>query len=489
MVRRAVVDGLPVLARVVPDLRLPRHAEATADRVRTLLDEHRIDHWALPLRRPTLVLRDRDRAAVLRRLRALGPAWYVEPLGASGARTGRITRVAASRLPARARGLALWECCVATAGSTFGAGAAQRVELHFWRELPDGALAGQVHNGLVDRARPEQLGRSGSVPAALAGRPLDRVDFPIDLVYTWVDGSDPAWRRDLTAAVAAADPARLTERATDPARFADHDELRYSLRSVEQFAPWVNHVWIVTAGGRPGWLRPDHPWITVVPHREIWPDGDGLPTFNSHAIEACLHRIPGLAEHYLYLNDDMFLGRPVPPELFFHGNGVGRLFRSRGTVDLDPPTAGEVASTTAAKNTRRLFLDRFGVAAGSKFLHTAVATRRSVMERLEAEFPDVFAATRRARFRTVTDVAAAGSFYLTYADLTGAAVPGSIRYEYVDPATAEGRGKLARLARARDADTFCINDGHTPDADPARTAAVIRDFLQRYLPVPGSFES
>ncbi len=226
----------------------------------------------------------------------------------------------------------------------------------------------------------------------------------------------------------------------------------------------------------------------MVSHAELWPDGDGLPTFNSHAIEACLHRIPGLAEHYLYLNDDMIIGRPIDPELFFHPNGIGRFFRSRSTLDLEPPAAGEVASTTAAKTARRLLQDRLRVTTFGKFFHTAVATRKSVITELEAEFPEVFAATRRARFRTTDDVAAAGSFYLDYAYAVGAAVPGSIRYDYVDPSTPEGAGRLDRLARTRGADSICINDGHSPDADPARTDRVIRQFLRRYLPVPGRFE-
>ena len=38
-----------------------------------------------------------------------------------------------------------------------------------------------------------------------------------------------------------------------------------------------------------------------------------LPTHNSHAVESQLHHIPGIAEHFLYSNDDMFFGRPLQP--------------------------------------------------------------------------------------------------------------------------------------------------------------------------------
>ena len=66
----------------------------------------------------------------------------------------------------------------------------------------------------------------------------------------------------------------------------------------------------------PDWLDTAHPQIEIVDHRAIFPDRRFLPTFNSCVIETFLHRIPGLSSHYLYFNDDMFLGRPVVPEDF-----------------------------------------------------------------------------------------------------------------------------------------------------------------------------
>lgn len=48
-----------------------------------------------------------------------------------------------------------------------------------------------------------------------------------------------------------------------------------------------------------------------------------LPTFNCNPIELNFHRIPGLAEKFVYFNDDMFLLRPVEPEIFFK-NGLPR---------------------------------------------------------------------------------------------------------------------------------------------------------------------
>ncbi|XP_061181061.1 N-acetylglucosamine-1-phosphotransferase subunits alpha/beta-like isoform X2 [Saccostrea echinata] len=100
-------------------------------------------------------------------------------------------------------------------------------------------------------------------------------------------------------------------------RFEDNDELRYSLRSVEKFAPWIRHVFIVTNGQIPHWLDLENPRVTIVTHEEIFPNKSHLPTFSSPAIEANIHRIPGLSKKFIYMNDDVMFGKEVWPEDFF----------------------------------------------------------------------------------------------------------------------------------------------------------------------------
>ena len=99
-------------------------------------------------------------------------------------------------------------------------------------------------------------------------------------------------------------------------RYADYEQLRYSLRSLEKYAPWVRRVFLVTSGQIPYWLDLDNPRLEIVTHRQIFEEGD-LPTFSSPAIESNLHRIPGLSQRFLYFNDDVFLGKEVWPEDFY----------------------------------------------------------------------------------------------------------------------------------------------------------------------------
>ena len=109
-------------------------------------------------------------------------------------------------------------------------------------------------------------------------------------------------------------------------RFEDNDELRYSLRSVEKHAPWVRHIFIVTNGQIPSWLNLDDERVTVVSHSDIFVNKSHLPTFSSPAIESHLHRIPGLSEWFIYMNDDVLFGRDVWPDDFVTASGAQKVY-------------------------------------------------------------------------------------------------------------------------------------------------------------------
>lgn len=137
------------------------------------------------------------------------------------------------------------------------------------------------------------------------------ITFPIDAVYTWVDGSDPAWlaRRQTMLERMASSGVPVRETNINECRFQDNGELRYSLRSLARFAPWVRRVYLLTDNQKPQWL--DEGSVRLVRHEDVFPPDSLLPVFNSRAIESVQHRIPGLAEHFISLNDDFLLGRPV----------------------------------------------------------------------------------------------------------------------------------------------------------------------------------
>lgn len=135
----------------------------------------------------------------------------------------------------------------------------------------------------------------------------------IDLVYLWVDGSDPDWQAKRDAFIGNADE---NVSANCKGRYADNDELKYSLRSVEKYASWIRKIFIVTDNQTPDWLDATNPKISIIDHKDIMPK-ESLPCFNSMLIEYFLHKIPNLSEHFLYANDDMFINKPISPDTFF----------------------------------------------------------------------------------------------------------------------------------------------------------------------------
>ncbi len=152
----------------------------------------------------------------------------------------------------------------------------------------------------------------------------DALMFDIDAVITWVDGSDPQLAAKRERYLSNADTP-LHDNGTNPHRWVCSDELNFCLRSIANHAPWVRKIWIVTDGQIPelnGLSDAIADKITIIDHRDIFAGYENaLPTFNSLSIETMLWRIDGLAEHFLYFNDDVFLTAPTQPNDFFAGNG------------------------------------------------------------------------------------------------------------------------------------------------------------------------
>ncbi len=135
-------------------------------------------------------------------------------------------------------------------------------------------------------------------------------ECPIDFVITWVDGQDEAWRKQK------AGYSHTEEEDDSEERYRDWGLLKYWFRGVEEFTPWVRKIHFVTWGHLPAWLNTEHPKLHVVRHEDYIPK-KFLPTFNSNVLEIYLHHIQGLAEQFVYFNDDMFFLRPMKSTDFF----------------------------------------------------------------------------------------------------------------------------------------------------------------------------
>ena len=222
---------------------------------------------------------------------------------------------------------------------------------------------------------------------------------------------------------------------------------------------------------------------------EFFADPSVLPTHNSHAIEAQLHRIPGLAEHFLYSNDDMFFGRLVEPELFFTSAGVSRFVECEVRIGAGAPAPARSGHDNGLRVNRELLRGRFGRTIVRDLEHCATPLRRSVMAELEQTFPDDFARTAASRFRSATDVSVTNSLYHYYALMTGRAVTTKRpRVRYVQTTLTDSLRRMERLANRTDIDMFCLNDGGPAQIPEEVRVHALRTSLERMFPVRAPWE-
>lgn len=308
----------------------------------------------------------------------------------------------------------------------------------------------------------------------------------IDLVYLWVDGDASGFKACLD---------RFRESptsATAANRFRDNEELRYSLRSVELHAPWVRNIFIVTNGQAPVWL--DRSGVTVVRHEEIFPDTSVLPVFNSNAIEACLHRVPGLSRHFLYMNDDMFLGRDTEPEVFFHSDGTPRVFLVTGFLH-DQADIGDVNSRSIAY-TQDVVARKFGRRVPRfYFAHAPLVLDRDLIAELVDVLPVEARQTTGHRFRHPQDLNMRVLYNCQMLETRGGETlplgmlerDADFMFLQLGPRFRRNLRQLKALRRTRPR-FFCINDDMEDNKHVWASQFALRKTLKHMFPEPSSHE-
>ena len=330
----------------------------------------------------------------------------------------------------------------------------------------------------------------------------------IDFVLAWVDGNDPEWLREknrYAAQLLGEEPAD-----TGDYRYRDWDLLRYWFRAVEAYAPWVRKIHFVTCGQKPLWLDETHPKLHLVHHRDYIP-AQYLPTFNSHTIELNLHRIEGLAEQFVYFNDDNFLTRPAKPENFFV-DGLPRDVFALDAIYFASGSAGYYNGNDITvindnfkkevqykKNRKKWFSPGYGLARnyrtialmpwrwfpGFYYQHLANSflkqTFRTVWEKAE----DVLDATCQCRFRSSMNVNQWLFKFWQLAD--GTFAPGVTKEGECFHVHELGVEKIVKAIRNQEYVQICINDTSLT-TDFEKKKEEIRAAFEEMLPKKSSFE-
>lgn len=308
----------------------------------------------------------------------------------------------------------------------------------------------------------------------------------IDLVYLWVNGNDPQWRAKRNNVIGVPEEGSAVN---CEGRYADNDELKYSLRAVEMYAPWIRRIFIVTDNQTPEWLDSSNPKIQIVDHTEIMPP-QSLPCFNAILIEHFLYRIPELAEHFLFANDDMFINRAVQPSDFFGSDGFPiirfnrRPFR-KVTLYLKETMLKRPISNynLSIQNAARLVEKRFGTYFGSKTHHNIDAyLKNDYRHTYEEIFKEDIEPTLTNHIRSDNDIQRNLYSYV-------AIIQKRAHLQYVSNKTSfkfhiDNPDHYRKLERCNPM-LFCMNDSqYATDADRER----VTEYLQMRFPQKSGFE-
>lgn len=327
----------------------------------------------------------------------------------------------------------------------------------------------------------------------------------IDVVYLWVNGSDPKLLQDYE---------RLTEFKQirmDPKhkpggqRFRQFDELKYSLRSLELYAPWFRRLYLVVAGPSqtPTWLNTSHPKLFVQFHGDIFPGKHCLPTFNSRAIESNIFRLDGLSENFVYFNDDFFLLRPVYPSDFLEvaDSGVKHLLYldrnipTPGGDDLRPYQNNHFKGALARGN--RILDIYFPIVTRHYFRHVPRLLNRKWFAELYnlEKAAQALTETSSHHFRSPEDVHPLHLYFhyilQKYPERTKVVshLTATLTTKYITLKNnlKKFQGKLNTLKWWPFYKFLCINDNAGDDPDQ-QVLAAFQEFLVSSFPLPSSFE-
>lgn len=306
----------------------------------------------------------------------------------------------------------------------------------------------------------------------------------IDLVYLWVNGNDPEWITRRNAFIGKP----TTRQENCKGRYADSGELKYSIRSVQQNAPWIRKIFIVTDHQVPEWLDTTNPRVQIVDHTEIMP-AECLPCYNSALIEQFLDRIPDLSEHFLYANDDMFINKPITPSTFFAADGLPILYMNRKPLRklglwfrehiLGKPLSQYIQTI---KNASLLAEKYYGSYNGDKLHHNIDAYQKSTLALINQKFSGPLSAMHSHHMRSANDIQRC--FY-SYAAL--AEGRGHLRYigqRFSFRLHIDNRKHYQKFKHYNPV-LFCINDSEYA-TDEDRTIAI--QFVSKLFPHKSQFE-
>jgi len=223
----------------------------------------------------------------------------------------------------------------------------------------------------------------------------------IDAVILWVNGNDDKHKIKISNYVDNKSEISLTKFRT---RFDQVNEIKFTIDSILKFAPYIENIHIITDEQTPEFLEKIdnndyYKKVSIVDHKVVFKDFEQfLPTFNCRPIETCMHRIPGLAEHFIYFNDDFFLIKHTKPTDFFR-NGLPVLRGKWLKFDKDIFYKKFKKIRVGHKKAQQKAAQLIGLKKYYNFKHTPHPLRKSTFKTYFNNNPNIFIENIKYRFR------------------------------------------------------------------------------------------
>ncbi|HJE97150.1 MAG TPA: Stealth CR1 domain-containing protein [Ligilactobacillus acidipiscis] len=328
----------------------------------------------------------------------------------------------------------------------------------------------------------------------------------IDFVVLWVDSSDKKWSQKKQRYEKNLDSSSNQGMNGEKA-FRDYGLFKYWFRGVEQFAPWVNHVFLVTDHQVPQWLNEKFEKLRVIDHSDFLPPSS-LPVFNSNAIEVNIHRIPDLSENFVLFNDDMFLISKTKPEDFFIRNkprDIKALFPIKpevnGTSNFqinDMKIINKYFTKHQVLHSGSIFSHKYGldnvrtlIQLPVKFVpgffdpHGPISYLKTTFRELWTLENEILQQTTNNKFRTQDDVS---NWLFRYWQLAkGEFEPRSRKFGKFVSLDGNSVQEICEIIKKQRFHELCINDGFKVDNFDSKMAN-IQGALDTILPEKSSFE-
>lgn len=305
-----------------------------------------------------------------------------------------------------------------------------------------------------------------------------------DLVYLWVDGSDPVWRTKRHHQAQIHEQSLGWSYANVEGRFRDNDELKYSLRALTPFLHHFGRIHLVTDNQRPKWLN-NHPMINMVSHEQLRQTRQ--PTYSSRCLEASLHHITGLADRFLYLNDDVFLGGGFSLDRFFQGTDRQYIHFEK-TEDADKPDEPPVSAADVSRQLLTRAAPQYSHDP-RPFAHAPRGVYTNAMKDLEAILPGAFAKARQDVFRRPETPSTLADLYPRWMQAMGRADHDTAPHQLISSGRPDLEDQLRHWKNQwQDQVFFCINDtlDNAPDDHPS--LLLLRQTLSEVYPNKSLFE-